>query len=535
MTIIVTTNNDKDRINLSKLRTLLPAAKEYVSLSNDQVTNSKFNIPLPECVSSFDKGEKGVQLMKNLIIRVGAPVSITTNHSVRRYKEDGLTNGAYGYVDFIQHSDEDEDIVEIIWVKFRDERVGKRCYKAEHRHLRPRDSQHLIHDDALPILPARKLFDVSEGNIHYMRKQFPLTLAYAITAHKCQGASLKKVIIDFRGSGTNRAHIDNASFYTAITRVTNGNNLFLRSFDKKFIRNDPRVEYEINRMRTLKPLKFRKVYLRETIFVPQSNEVKVGYLNINALRDSYHSEYLNGDHNLLHLDLLAIAETHLIATTSTETICQVLDNWHVVDRFDSADNTAHMGILLLSSKLNPDVQILSKLSLDKNGQCHAQVMTVLFSGYRFSFVYIRLQPTLREAQWLHVNTANSDFVIGDMNLDPMIPIQKTLIDEIGGQEKRMLLREVTTTSRKQLDHILGKTTSCSVFSTAFLNFISDHYSVTLRLAPEGTDFVKDDQRLKKDKKTTDDQDDASPTKIPGTNLRKKTQMRKGQTSKRQRP
>ena len=127
-----------------------------------------------------------------------------------------MTNGAYGYVDFIQHSDEDEDIVEIIWVKFRDERVGKRCYKAEHRHLRPRDSQHLIHDDALPILPARKLFDVSEGNIHYMRKQFPLTLAYAITAHKCQGASLKKVIIDFRGSGTNRAHIDNASFYTCL-------------------------------------------------------------------------------------------------------------------------------------------------------------------------------------------------------------------------------------------------------------------------------------------------------------------------------
>ena len=525
VTIIVTTNVDKDRINLSKLRTLLPALKEYVSLSDDKITNSKYNIPLPDCVSFTRKG----QMMKNLVMRVGAPVAITTNHTVKRYKEDGLTNGAYGYIDFIQHSDDDEDMVEIIWVRFRDERVGKRHYKAETRRLRPRKYGHLIHEESLPILPARKQFEARQGNDIYMRKQFPLTLAYAITAHKAQGATLKKVIIDFRGSDSRGAKIDNSSFYTAITRVTNGNNLFLRSFEKRFIRNDPRVEFEINRMRTLKNLKFRKVYLREPIFVPHSNEIKVGYLNINALRDSYHSEYLNGDHNLLHLDILAIAETHLQASTSTATLSQVLNNWHIVERFDSDDNTAHMGLLLLSSKANSDVQILSKQSLDKAGQCHAQIMTVLYSGHKFSFVYIRLQPTLSEARWLHEKTIDSDYVIGDLNLDPLIPSHKTLIDEIGG-DKVMLLREATTRTRKQLDHILGHNTTCSVFTTSFLNFISDHHSITLRLAPQGTDFVKDDQRLKKDKKTKDNQNEAPQPLTPGT-IRKKTQIKKGQTPK----
>ena len=193
VTIIVTTNVDKDRINLSKLRTLLPALKEYVSLSDDKITNSKYNIPLPDCVSFTRKG----QMMKNLVMRVGAPVAITTNHTVKRYKEDGLTNGAYGYIDFIQHSDDDEDMVEIIWVRFRDERVGKRHYKAETRRLRPRKYGHLIHEESLPIRPARKQFEARQGNDFYMRKQFPLTLAYAITAHKAQGATLKKVIIDF--------------------------------------------------------------------------------------------------------------------------------------------------------------------------------------------------------------------------------------------------------------------------------------------------------------------------------------------------
>ena len=252
-------------------------------------------------------------------------------------------------------------------------------------------------------------------------------------------------------------------------------------------------------------------------------EIKVGYFNINALRDSYHSEYLNGDHNLLHLDILAIAETHLQATTSTNTLSQVLNNWHVVDRFDSTDNTAHMGLLLLSSKANPDIQILSKQNLDKNGQCHAQVMTVLYSGHKFSFVYIRMQPTLHEARWLHETTINSDFVIGDLNLDPLIPSQKTLIDEIGG-DKRMLLREATTRTRKQLDHILGHTT-CSVFSTSFLNFISDHHSVTLRLAPPGTDFVKDDPRLSRDKLPAECQSLPPKPLTPGT-IRKKSQRKK---------
>ena len=94
----------------------------------------------------------------------------------------------------------------------------------------------------------------------------------------------------------------------------------------------------------------------------------------------------------------------------------------------------------------------------------------------------------------------------------------------------MLLREATTRTRKQLDHILGRDTACSVFSTAFLNFISDHYSVTLRLAPQGTEFVKDDQRLITDKHQGESQDLAHQPLTPST-IRKKSQMKKGQTAK----
>ena len=173
VSIIVTTNEDREAINLSKLRSLLPAAKEYTCLSSDKVTNRKAHTPAPESVSI----SKVHGMMKNLIIREGAPVMITTNHSVSRYKQDGLTNGAFGHIDFIQVSDKDPEVVDIIWVVFKDARVGKRHYKAETRHLRKKDLAHLIHEDALPILPSKKPFEVEQGNLQYMRKQFALTLA----------------------------------------------------------------------------------------------------------------------------------------------------------------------------------------------------------------------------------------------------------------------------------------------------------------------------------------------------------------------
>ena len=308
------------------------------------------------------------------------------------------------------------------------------------------------------------------------------------------------VIIDFRGSGSRGPHIDVASFYTAITRVTNGNNLFLRSFKKTFIRNNPAVEFEINRMRTLRSVKYRKVFLREQVF-EDNNEIKVGYLNINGLCQAYHGEYLNGDKNLLNLDLIALAETHLQGATSNTALVQLLDNWQVLYRFDSEDGKNHMGLLILASKSATNFQHIENLSLDRQGQTQVQVTTVSLSGTVFSFVYIRTTPSLAEAQWLQKRTLKSDYVIGDINCDPLVPSEENLINVISGQ-KRMILRGVTTPQRKQLDHILGDVLGKPVYTTSYLNFISDHFTITLRMSLTGANFVND-PRLKKDDSQTE--------------------------------
>ena len=66
-------------------------------------------------------------------------------------------------------------------------------------------------------------------------------------------------------------------FYVAITRVTNKDNLFLRSFKKEHMHN-PKVEYEIETMKTTKQYRMKKLYCAKEIFTDE--DMKIGYLNI---------------------------------------------------------------------------------------------------------------------------------------------------------------------------------------------------------------------------------------------------------------
>ena len=104
-----------------------------------------------------------------------------------KYREDGIVNGARGYVQAIQLSKDIPDKVEVVWIVFIDEDIGK-CYRFDHAHFRKNFNPG--HRLATPIFPQRKNFKQDFGEIEYQRTNFPISLAYAITAHKCQGHTL---------------------------------------------------------------------------------------------------------------------------------------------------------------------------------------------------------------------------------------------------------------------------------------------------------------------------------------------------------
>ena len=334
LSIIVTTNKRREEINNEKLLQLLPNEKQYDAFATDRATNFKKH---PKRGTGKDEG----QLSTNLMLRRNAPVVITCNHSEAKYREDGINNGARGYIDSIQTNKENPEMPEVVWVVFMDENVGQKL-RQDKRYL---TNDHKPHNKAaVPIEREKRQFAPNSGNITYQRSQFPLTIAYALSSHKCQGQTLEEVILDFRDS-----RIFPSSFYVALSRVKEGIKVYLRDYQRDYIVVNEEVEQKIQAMLMFKKYLTYKTYLDEQIYVKKDEEVKIGYLNINGLTHANHGKYLNEDKNLSNLDILALSETKL-KKESNEEITKLLSNWILLIRQDSDDEEIHMGMNVLVSK-----------------------------------------------------------------------------------------------------------------------------------------------------------------------------------------
>ena len=186
LAIIVTTNAERQEINLAMLNRLLPGEQEFHVQSKDESTNVK---NAPKLFENMPLTRTG-QLENHFILRKGAPVMVTSNHQQVRYKNNGIVNGSRGFVDSIQMSRENPNEPEIVWVVFNDENTGKLLRedsRALLKHHKPNNPK------AVPIRKQRKQFSML-GNANWLREQFPLTLCYAISIWKSQGQTLEEVI-----------------------------------------------------------------------------------------------------------------------------------------------------------------------------------------------------------------------------------------------------------------------------------------------------------------------------------------------------
>ena len=130
-----------------------------------------------------ERPHKTGNLRKILQVKVGAQVMITTNIDVG----DGLTNGAMGFVSNIIMDRLSQDIKAIL-VVFDNSDVGKDA--------RLRSLYKHINANAVPIEHGQKSFQLKDKkSCQITRKQFPLTLAWAVTIHKCQGLTLPEIVV----------------------------------------------------------------------------------------------------------------------------------------------------------------------------------------------------------------------------------------------------------------------------------------------------------------------------------------------------
>ena len=88
------------------------------------------------------------QLQTEIVFKEGAPVTIISNHSKQKYKNNGLVNGARGYIDSIQPSRENPEIAKVILVRFTDDTIGQLLRQDSMALLRNHKPKHPL---AVPI------------------------------------------------------------------------------------------------------------------------------------------------------------------------------------------------------------------------------------------------------------------------------------------------------------------------------------------------------------------------------------------------
>ena len=337
------------------------------------------------------------------------------------------------------------------------------------------------------------MFTLKWGNVQYQRTNFPLSLAYALTAHKCQGETLDEVIIDFgpdKELGL-RNYVCAGSFYVALTRVREGAKVFLRSFDQSYIVVNHKIEEKIESMRKFNNYKMKKIYPDEQIFVDSECELNFGFLNINGLLDGKHCEYLNEDQNLIHIDILVLEETKLESTFKSS-IIETLFNWDIIGRFDADDKSKHMGLLLISpnrSNIRKKMKTVTYQPAKRNGDLQIQGIIVrMMNGLSIGFIYCRSTPNNPEIKAINKYFAECKFLLGDFNLSLRNPKDVQKLEDLCKKDKFISLKEITRiVSNNQVDHILAdKIFEGKSYSTSYFNFISDHKSIVMRVTINST-------------------------------------------------
>ena len=277
-------------------------------------------------------------------------------------------------------------------------------------------------------------------------------------------------------------------FYTAMSRVKTGNNLFIRHFNENYITANPAVEEKKQAMEIFSKYEFRKVFLNEKIFV-NDEELKLGYINTRRLLEGKSLEYINNNRNLQGLDYLVVADTSLDIATSDKFLADHLSNWKVRHRCDSKDGQRHMGFLVLqgpSSSAEISVQsMIEDEEWRKRGDRVTQILNVFFPKYLLeaSFVYINKTPTNSELVKLCDTLRSSHLIMGDLNLDMARIEDQVKLNKLCGETKKRVLNESTTDNFNQLDHVIivNDVARQDVFSTSYYNYTSDHKTITVRI------------------------------------------------------
>ena len=238
-------------------------------------------------------------ILDELKLKIGAKVMLRLNEDTK----DGLTNGAIGQVVGFQRIKGKDGVerVNTVYVEFADPKVGedkRKEFKGELAKLGMPNATPIMRTSFEYSLGDQKKNHGAKAKVH----QFPLTLAWAINAHKCQGMTIRwphRLVV----------HLEScfaaAMAYVMLSRVQNIDQLFLLSLDTTKIWADEDALKELIKMQ--KSALNNEANQNDPWFKPDQGALKITSLNIFHLPSRLPD--LQCDPTVLMSDIICLQET----------------------------------------------------------------------------------------------------------------------------------------------------------------------------------------------------------------------------------
>ena len=199
-TVLYPKKNDVNDTNVLQLNKLLASGcSKQVYKSVDMVMDKRSKTSTPVTDSQKEILDKCCYAATELTLAVGTQVMLIKNLDT----ENGLVNGSRGVV--IGFSAVDTYPI-------------------------------VMFDNGSEVTMVPEKFETESGKVTLIRMQVPLILAWALTIHKCQGATITNVITDLTGV------FEEAQVYVTLSRACSMDGLFIKGINYGKIKCNPRVK-----------------------------------------------------------------------------------------------------------------------------------------------------------------------------------------------------------------------------------------------------------------------------------------------------
>ena len=426
---------------------------ELVTIQADFPNRSK---PSSSMTKHGTIGNTGIP--KILELKKGANVQLLKNINI----VDGLVNGVTGEIlDFAYRTIDGKKKIQAVIVKFDDPEIGKETRK-EHENFHRK----VTNENGVPIFfqqithqAERKKGGKKAGKNLYF-KQIPLALAFASTAHKLQGRTIKNQEIVVHGHNK----IDYGAGYVMLSRCKNIEQVFL---DKSFL---PEKHLKVHEPSLEEAKKIDNRCIAAKLKEQKFDLFYVNMRSKNNITDIQHDPFVEQS------SVVCLAQTCLKTGESFE--------WRKDRHSSYASSGDGKGVYCVTNNNLQETEFGPKITTDE-----FQIVNFKMKGkYQIFILYI--SPKVNSQVFQDISMTLDEMIvpglepviIGDFNFDSKItnPLSKYLKTQLG---LKQIINEPTFALGKNIiDHVYIRPAIEENISVKYrFNYYTDHCSYNISL------------------------------------------------------